>query len=202
MKAAPFTFKRTIFKMLPPSILTKSQTKKFEREFINEDGVQCKMIVTIRYDDECNNGHNSFAITGSLFDREQRIPHEAYTVLSTGKKRWLGSCGCLHEDIAKYFPELAKYIKWHLCSSDGPLHYIANSLYWAGIIEGSCIELAPNFENFKNSAIWPELTIEEFDLYCTVDAMSIPAVKQVLKDRLPALMIEFKAAVEELGFVY
>jgi hypothetical protein len=41
------------------------------------------------------------------------------------------SCGCVHEDIAKYIPELAPYIKWHLCSSDMPLHYTANTLYWA-----------------------------------------------------------------------
>ena len=28
-------------------------------------------------------------------------------------------------------PELAPYIKWHLVSSDGPLHYIANTVYHA-----------------------------------------------------------------------
>jgi hypothetical protein len=82
------------------SILTKNQKRKFEREMVI-DGEPAKMIVTIRYDDECNNGHNSFAITAHLYDRGC-IRGEAFTTLSTGKKRWLGSCGCLHEEIAKY----------------------------------------------------------------------------------------------------
>jgi hypothetical protein len=39
--------------------------------------------------------------------------------------------GCIHEDIAKHFPELMPYIKWHLTSTDGPMHYLANTLYHA-----------------------------------------------------------------------
>lgn len=39
--------------------------------------------------------------------------------------------GCIHEDIVKHFPELRPYIKWHLCSSGEPLHYLANTLYHA-----------------------------------------------------------------------
>jgi hypothetical protein len=38
---------------------------------------------------------------------------------------------CLHDEIAKAFPELAKYIKWHLCSTDGPMHYVANTVFHA-----------------------------------------------------------------------
>lgn len=40
-------------------------------------------------------------------------------------------CGGSHEDIAKHFPELKKYIKWHFMNSDGPMHYIANTIYHA-----------------------------------------------------------------------
>lgn len=43
------------------------------------------------------------------------------------------SCGCLHDEIKKHFPKLAKYIRWHLVSVDEPVHYLANSLYWAGL---------------------------------------------------------------------
>ena len=61
--------------------------------------------VKIRYDDECGNGHNSFSITCQY--------------------------GCAHDLIETLCPDLAYLIKWHLCSSDGPMHYIDNTLYHA-----------------------------------------------------------------------
>lgn len=73
--------------------------------------------VEMRFDDECNNGHNSFAITA-----EVREP----------KRRDISAGGCLHEDIARVFPELAHMVKWHLFDSTGPMHYVANTLYHAG----------------------------------------------------------------------
>jgi len=74
-----------------------------------------RLAVTIRYDDRCNNQHNTFAITGTLHDSVGRIE----------------ACGMIHEVIAEQMPHLQKYLKWHSCSSDGPLHYIANSMYHA-----------------------------------------------------------------------
>lgn len=65
------------------------------------------LTVTIRHDDPYRNGHNSFAITGETED----------------------SFGCIHDEIAATFPELAHLIKWHLCSTDGPMHYVANTLW-------------------------------------------------------------------------
>lgn len=69
----------------------------------------------LRFDDNCKNGHMSFGITGEI-----RSP-----------RGWVAS-GCVHVEIAAAFPELAPLIKWHMCSTDGPLHYLANSLYLAG----------------------------------------------------------------------
>jgi hypothetical protein len=38
--------------------------------------------------------------------------------------------GCMHEDIAKHFPNLADLIPWHLCDQDGePMHYVDNAEY-------------------------------------------------------------------------
>ena len=95
------------------SVLTKSQLKTFSKT-INYDGVKCKMTVTLRYDDECGNGHNTFSITGSIKGR-----------------RYGETCGCIHDEIKKYFPEFAYLIKWHLCGSQEPLYYIENTLYFA-----------------------------------------------------------------------
>lgn len=66
--------------------------------------------VFVRFDDECLNGHETFSITGET--------------------RHTG--GCIHETIAEAFPELEPLIKWHLVSTDGPMHYIANTTYHAG----------------------------------------------------------------------
>lgn len=59
------------------------------------------------------------------------ITGEVYTTYKDSDRLTLDSCGCVHEDIARLAPELAKYIKWHLCSTESPMHYHANALYHA-----------------------------------------------------------------------
>lgn len=73
------------------------------------------LTVRIRFDDCCNNGHATFSITADSTD---------------------GSGGCLHDQITQVFPELAPLIKWHLCSSAGPMHYVANTAYQASNLAG------------------------------------------------------------------
>lgn len=91
-----------------------------EARSISGDGQPAKIIAEIRFDDDCNNGHNTFAITGSIYRKGQR-----------GDRDWLGG-GCCHDDIAKAFPELAHLIRWHLFDSDkGPMHGVANAIYHA-----------------------------------------------------------------------
>jgi hypothetical protein len=80
-------------------------------------GLGAYMTVEAQYDDDCGNGHNTFTITATI-----RKP----------KARDIEAGGCLHDEIAQYFPELQPLIKWHLTSADGPMHYIANTLYLAG----------------------------------------------------------------------
>ena len=93
--------------------------KKAFTKLYTEDGQQYKITAEVRFDDECKNGHKTFAITGTI------------------SRRWRGgiwtidSCGQIQDDIAKHFPDLVPFFKWHLCSTDGPLHYLANTLYHA-----------------------------------------------------------------------
>ena len=101
------------------SILTKSQFETFTKK-INYDGKDCTMSVTLRYDDECNNGHNTFSITGRIKGgKYNRYGYE------------IDMAGCIHDEIKKYFPEFAHLIKWHLCNSDAPMFYLENTLYLA-----------------------------------------------------------------------
>lgn len=64
----------------------------------------------------------------------QRVPGEASIQNAKGKTLWLGACGRMHEEIAKYIPELAPVIKWHSVSTDGPMHYVANAMHHARAI--------------------------------------------------------------------
>lgn len=107
------------------SALTKKQTKHFTKA-INYHGEPATITAKVRWDDECNNGRNSFAVTA--------------TITATGTRKGRGgyysgreiACGCLHDEVAEHFPELAHLIKWHLCAADGPMHYLANTIYLAG----------------------------------------------------------------------
>ena len=98
--------------------------KNYRRDLANGDVI----IATVRFDDQCNNGHNTLSVTGELYDRNH-IPGESSVTNSKGKKRWLGSCGCIHEELIERFPILCEAILFHGCTTDGPLHYLENTLY-------------------------------------------------------------------------
>lgn len=226
---------------LPVSVLTKKQVKTYGPKPISGYGPGAVITAKVRYDDECGNGHNTFAITADV-------------VTPASKRRNdIEAGGCLHEEVARAFPELAPLIKWHLVGSDYPLHYYANTIYHAGdrdhwglrkcefrqhtsrgprqaggVAGVPCWDLvlperetmsvyshekpapvtlqwqphgitgegkARELGHARSSAVWPDATDEQL--------MAEPEVlKAALLARLPALMVEFKAAVESLGFVY
>jgi len=208
------------------SKLTKKQTRVYGPKEMRPNGAHIR--ATVRFDDECGNGHNSFSITGSTTD---------------------GQGGCIHDLIAEHFPELQPFIKWHLCSTDGPMHYPGNVLYHAGDkdcwglrkgefrqhtsrgkLQNGGIEGVPNWklrtpspqeiyasekpapitlewepcemigkgkerelDRARSSAVWPDATDEDL----TADGL-----KERLEARLPGLMLEFRAAIESLGFTW
>lgn len=224
------------------SQLTKHQVDTKTKNF--KEGCKAyRIIANIRYDDECGNGHNSFAITGEIWRQ--------------GNQRDCESCGCIHDEIAKHFPELKPYLKWHLMNSDGPMHYVANTIYhvsdtdYNGLKDGEfnsftyqvvidsgdvlfkskifysfrnwlhhdeAKEQAETYLNYikpelnpkivrigsgepskgkpsdleaaRNSAIWTDATLEQLQ------------DEKQLKERLPALIQEFRKDVEALGFVF
>ena len=220
------------------SKLVKNQKRKFGPVNFQDGKHKYQITAEVRHDDGCGNGHNSFSITA-----------EIYLCDVSGKPvRW-DSCGCLHEDVSKHFPELAPLVKWHLCSTDGPMHYIANTIYQAGerdhhgLLKGEFRQFtqkdsglplweldlekgytflsqntaskekpapltvawkpmgrtgegkARELAHARSSAIWPEATDAEL--------MQEPeTLKAALEARLPALMTEFRKAVESLGFIY
>ena len=92
-------------------LVHRNQTWKSEGRAVSGYGPSGTMYVTIRFDDGCQNGRQSFAITADVY---------------------MAAGGCMHEEIAKRFPALAPLIKWHLTDTGGPMHYVANTCYHAG----------------------------------------------------------------------
>lgn len=101
------------------SVITKKQTIDLQPVEYVEQGTRYRFTAEIRFDDECGNGHNSFGITGTLLQQSKN-----------GKWVWVAG-GCLHDEFARHYPEKAHLLKWHLCSTDGPMHYLANTVYLA-----------------------------------------------------------------------
>jgi len=111
----------------------------------------------LRFDDECGNGHNTFSITvdgGESFG------------------------GCMHDSICEVWPEYARLTKWHLVSTDGPLHYVSNTRYHARNAMDSLDsdELNRHWTMAKNVAIAPRASLSKL------------SSERWLLDRLPALM--------------
>ena len=165
------------------SILTKDQIKKFTKVY-RENGNTYRITAIVRHDDNCGNGYNTFSITGDIYRK-------------ANNGRWIGECfGCIHDYISLHFPQLKPFIKFHLCSTNGPLHYIANTIYWAK---------QKNFDYARKSAIWnvpdsffyPYFTNEEGN-----KVLDIGTLEYRLRSQLPKLLHEFKNMVELFGFVY
>jgi len=154
------------------ALVHRNQTWKSEGRKVAGYGTNGTMHVEIRFDDDCQNGHQTFAITADIYTDESR------------RRRDIAAGGCLHEDIERIFPELAPLIKWHLMSTDGPLHYVANTVYHAN---------NKNLVYARDSAVWPEATDEE---------LTSDNLKEMLEARLPCLIAAFRADMERIGFIW
>ncbi len=101
----------------PGCFYTQKWTSELRK--VSGYGAGGEMNVSIRFDDECRNGHNSFAITANVYSARSRRMND------------IEAGGCLHKEIARVFPELKSLIEWHLFDTNAPMHYVANTLYHA-----------------------------------------------------------------------
>lgn len=90
-----------------------------------KNGEVYRYRATVRFNDSCKNGHNTFAIT---CDTYKQIRGVSYWVEVSG--------GADHESVRKHlvskYPFLEEAVNLHLVSTDQPSHYIANTLYHVG----------------------------------------------------------------------
>jgi hypothetical protein len=120
--------------------------------------------------------YNHFSLTGETTYRER-----------------MDSCGCLHEDIRKAFPELAPFIRWHLTDNTGtPMHYAANGVYWLVANHAIAAKETPAkaLDYFKSTVVFGAVEGDEVPELRKVDAW--------LAARLPKLQ---KAFHDDMGRV-
>lgn len=124
------------------------------------------------------------------------------------RRREPSSCGMLHDDIRKAWPDLEALIQWHLTDADGtPMHYIANGLYWWEIAVGlkSNTPHGPDpVEAFKRTVIWGRLPTDADSAPWTwATTAKIPGergeVAALLRARLPALQAAFREDCARFG---
>lgn len=173
----------------PATKIVRTQVRTYGPKPIAGYGPGAEIVATVRFDDRCGNGHNTFSITAEVTTAESRA------------RRDIEAGGCMHDTIAVAFPELAPLVQWHLCSTEAPLHYVENTLYWLGR-SGYCDgkpNSPPNLDHARKSAIWPDMP-EGYIITGTV--VSNATIENALAARLPALLAEFRAAIESLGMVW
>lgn len=96
----------------------KSLIWKSSKNYV-ENGEKYTITVTAKLADECKNGHCDFSITG-----------EIVRIARNGRRVMVGG-GCCHEEIAKHFPKLRKFLPLHLCNYKGmPMYPVENGQYF------------------------------------------------------------------------
>lgn len=102
---------------------------------VNNEQVNAK--IEIRLNDECNNGHQDFAITATFWEVGKGRIDRNYIM-----------GGCCHEEILKYFPEFKIFVDLHLSDCKGrPTHAVANGIYH---FENTSFEVGKNYLRLTN----------------------------------------------------
>jgi hypothetical protein len=84
---------------------------------LNNVGEFSRFVIEIRLDDECKNGHEDFAITGTGWYKSSHFKD-------------CDICGCVHEEILKLRPDLKIFVDLHLCDRKGvPMYAVENGFY-------------------------------------------------------------------------
>lgn len=111
-------------------------------KFFTENGNEYRIRTTVSLNDDCHNNICDWSITADVDWKNKHGKYEDY----------LG--GCCHDEVAKHFPELSKFISLHLCNHYGaPMYPVENGIYhvrrsgmsvameYLRISEQECVEL-------------------------------------------------------------
>lgn len=155
-------------------------------QIVTKDAEGNTMYINIRLNDECNNGHQDFAITADVYQKG-KPKSDRYHIMG----------GCCHDEILKVHPELKIFVDLHLCDYKGiPMHAIANGFYHL------CVgfnKVAPGDELFKiKFCEYYRVTPEQFDVLNTSENKIQYATKLIALNVLDQWSDQANTAIELL----
>lgn len=88
------------------------------KQLVKKIDSRLSIEATVRLEDDCKNGHQDFAVTGTIYRT------------TAGPNRGFESGGCIHEEILQHFPKLEPFIRLHLCDFAGvPMHGVSDMFF-------------------------------------------------------------------------
>lgn len=142
-------------------------------------------------------GRRRHTVTAELHSLGGQAPYFSVTMdtyRQAGNGRWMeDNFGCQHDEVRRLFPPLAPYLRWHLVSTAGPIHYAANAAFWAGLGRN----YPPNREHFDSTTLWGALP-GDGPLHPMDAGIGGLELNVILAARLPALLALFRADMDRL----
>jgi hypothetical protein len=126
---------------------------------------------------------------------------DEYKHPGVSERGWL-SGGCQHEQVARYFPELAPFVRWHLTSTEGPMHYVANGLFWHDSYHGRAKYGRPEDRALAPSALASTIVLGALEDDFPIEmlwSMSREDLKAWLEARLPRLLAAFQTDMDVMS---
>lgn len=144
--------------------LTTTENKTNDiRHTINATFKGNPLIIKIRLNDECKNGHQDFSITGTTYRPfEKGDRKDGDWKVFNGKNYTFDSGGCIHETIIKARPNLQIFVNLHLCDYEGiPTYAVENGFYH---LTNGFNNTKPESADFKSEfCSYYRITAKQFD---------------------------------------
>ena len=97
---------------------TTNKLTYLSTKFFTENKEEYRITVTVSLNDDCHNNMCDWSVTADIRRKNKCGTYGEY----------MG--GCCHNEVAKHFPELAKFISLHLCNHYGaPMYPVENGTY-------------------------------------------------------------------------
>lgn len=97
---------------------TANKLTYLSTKFFTENKEEYRITVTVSLDDDCHNNMCEWSVTADIRRKNKCGTYGEY----------MG--GCCHDEVAKYFPELAKFIPLHCSNHYGaPMYPVGNGIY-------------------------------------------------------------------------
>lgn len=143
--------------------------------------------------------HHTLHVTAELHSLKGQEPHFSVTAEDRYNRHHVQACGCMHEEVLRYWPKLAPVVRVHLSDRHGvPMHAVANALYHAGIGKYSSRNPQHLASHLRIGYQHAVEVIVEMESYETFEEAQ-EAMEAFVEAQRPRWQAEADEAIEALG---